>query len=275
MATDPDEDDVIRIRIDTQHAVEAFGHLLAEQARAGEVNAPANPAATAVWRELAPFRLVEYAYLGDGVGPIDEACFVFPDGALYAVDDEIPERAVADLVSGAAPLPPIALYLLLARPAGRAAIESFLHRLSSHLGNGPVVEAGPADGVPLDRVGLLDGLAARSLDADGRAYAALDLGFRPEIVGFADAAARDNFVAWSRAMADWLAGQEGDPVELGLAEAVKPARPAPVPEAGCRVVWLDPPPGVPVPPLSAEVFRPYWSAVRGTIRLSRGAVAAG
>ena len=55
-------DDVIRIRVDTTWAVLDFIRQLAEQAAAGETRAPANPAQTAIFRDIAPYRLVEHNY---------------------------------------------------------------------------------------------------------------------------------------------------------------------------------------------------------------------
>jgi len=61
-------DDVIRIRVDTDAAVREFMNILAAQAAEGETRAPANPANRAVFRELAPYRLLEYEYVDAGIG---------------------------------------------------------------------------------------------------------------------------------------------------------------------------------------------------------------
>ncbi|MDO8606369.1 MAG: hypothetical protein Q7R40_07540 [Phaeospirillum sp.] len=258
-------DDVIRIRIDTTRAVDAFLTLLAEQAAEGETRAPANPAATALWRELAPFRLVEYGYVEPGVGPIAGAFLGFPDGELYSVEDDVPEDAVTDLVKGnehsAVDLPPIYVYIVLEKPANREAIDSFLTELSSHVGHALVgvvpgmdgrlkarfYDAEGTNGVAresnrhLTKAGVLDRFAARSQRSDGRAYACLTYAYAKQILEFVSAAERDDFVSWSRALCDWIFGHGDDAIQLGFPEAYRPAELAPVPEDDRPVVRVAAP----------------------------------
>jgi hypothetical protein len=299
MPNDP-MDDVIRIRIDTTRAVEAFLALLAEQAAEGETRRPANPAATAIWRELAPFRLVEYGYVDEGVGAIQGAYLGFPDGALYDASDDVPEEAVTRMVAGneesAVPLPPIYVYVLLAQPAGRDAIDRFLTELSSHVGHallavvkGPdgglrprLYDADAANAVAgeaarhFSRDGLLAGIASGSQRPDGRAYAVLTYAYARQVLEFSDAESRDDFVAWSKALCDWIFGHGDDAAELGFAEAHRPATVAPVPDddrlairvMGPRrfdrsIAWDGLAEGA--GPDAVDGARDYWSYVRGAI----------
>jgi len=281
-------DDVIRIRIDTTRAVDAFLTLLAEQAAEGETRAPANPAATALWRELAPFRLVEYAYVDDGVGAIAGAFIGFPDGGLYSVEDDIPEEAVTDLVKGnehrAVALPPLYVYVVLEQPASRAAIDAFLTELSSHVGQfydaeGSRDMAREADR-HLGKPALLGRFASRGQRGDGRAYAGLTYAYARQILEFATAADRDDFVAWSQSLCDWIFGHGDDAIELGFPEAHRPAEPAPVPEAGRPVIHLAAPSGFEngtawtginsdAPSEDVAGARDYWAYVRRTLDETR------
>ena len=297
-------DDVIRIRIDTTRAVEAFLTLLAEQAAEGETRAPANPAATALWRELAPFRLVEYAYVFTGVGAIQGAYVGFPDGGLYSVEDDIPEDAVTDLVLGnehrVVELPPIYVYVVLEAPVGREAIDSFLTELSSHVGHALVGVVPGGDGVlkarlydseatngvaregdrHLGKAALLDSFASRSQRGDGRAYACLTYAYAKQILEFGSAAERDEFVAWSRSLCDWIFGHGDDAKELGFPEAHRPAELAPVPEADRPVVHMVAPGSFQdgaawtginsdAPPEDVGGARDYWAYVRRTLDEAR------
>ena len=301
-------DDVIRIRIDTTRAVDAFLALLAEQAAEGETRAPANPAATALWRELAPFRLVEYAYVDGGVGAIVGAYIGFPDGGLYSVEDDIPEDAVTDLVKGnehrSAELPPIYVYVVLEQPANREAIDGFLTELSSHVGHALVGVVPGSDGRlkarfydaegsrgvareadrHLSKAGVLDRFASRSQRGDGRAYAGLTYAYAKQMLEFGSAAERDDFVAWSRALCDWIFGHGDDAVELGFPEAHRPAELAPVPDDDRPVIRLAAPfsfengsawTGInsDAPPADVAGARDYWAYVRRTLDEARsGAV---
>lgn len=258
-------DDVIRIRIDATRAVDAFLALLDEQAAEGETAIPSNPAATAIWRELAPFRLVEYAYVSDAVGPVTGAYVGFGDGRLFSVEDDIPEEVVTDMVQGnehrAVALPPIYIYVVLEKPAGRDAIDTFLTELSAQVGHALVGVVPGSDGRlkarfydaegtrgvaregsrHFSRSRLQDLIAARSHREDGRAYAVLTYAFARHVVEFASIAERDDFLAWSRALDVWLAGRDGDAAELGFPEVVRPAESAPVPATGQPVARLAPP----------------------------------
>jgi len=282
MAQQP-TDDVIRIRIDTTEAVEAFTRLLQQQAAEGETRAPANPAATAVWRELAPFRLVEYAYIDESVGPIDGAYIGFPNGALYAVEEDIPDQLVNDLVSSgetdSTALPPLYIYVPLRQATEIAAIEAFLTVLSAHIGHSIVgilpggdggmagrvfdsegthpitVEAGPYPG----RQDVLDRFATRSRRPDGRAYAALTLSFTRHVLEFADASARDEFVAWTQALCDRLFSEGEDADAQGFAGAYRPAEIAPSPAETDTIVRLSTP--VPSRQASPEAMRAAWTAI--------------
>ncbi|OAN52847.1 hypothetical protein A6A04_15200 [Paramagnetospirillum marisnigri] len=293
-------DDVIRIRIDTTRAVAAFLDLLAEQAAEGETRRPANPAATAIWRELAPFRLVEYAYVDEGVGAILGAYVGFPDGSLYAAGDEIPDSAVCDLVQGneerVVDLPPLYIYVVLAQPVGREAIDAFLTELSSHVGHALVGVVPGADGRLKARVFdaegtkgvareadrhlskqvLVERFAQRSQCSDGRAFAALSYAFARQSLEFATVAERDDFVAWSRVLCDWIFAHGDDAAQLGFAEAHRPAEPAPIPDDGRATIRLASPSAYAdgsawaclapdAPPEALGPVRDYWNYVRRTI----------
>ena len=295
-------DDVIRIRIDTARAVEAFADLLLQQAAEGETRAPANPAATAIWRELAPFRLVEYTYVDDGVGAIAGAYIGFPGGELYSVAEDIPEEAVTGLLPGhaAAALPPIYVYVVLEQPAGRDAIDGFLNELSSQVGHALVAVVPAANGQlkarlydaegtkgvareaarHQDKAALLERVAARSQRPDGRAYAALAYAFAKQSLEFASASERDDFINWSRALCDWIFGHGDDSVDLGFPEAHRPAELAAIPEEGRAVVRLAAPHSfeggvawigisADAPPEDMNGARDYWAYVRRTIDAAR------
>lgn len=287
MALQP-TDDVIRIRIDTTQAVDDFLHLLAEQAAEGETREPANPAATAIWREIAPFRLVEYAYIDPSLGPIDGAFIGFPDGALYAVEEDIPDHVVADLVAGcehrAVPLPPLHVYVLPHRPTPIPAIAAFLTRLSAHIGHcllgvlpgedgqmvawtinadGTRAVAAAETGDHLGRDDILARFAARFRRPDGRAYAALTLSFARHVLEFANEAERDAFVSWSRHLCDWIFAHGGNADALGFAEAYRPAEIAPTPDRDSptlRIGITMPPPDSPI-----ETMQATWAALRHAI----------
>ena len=126
-------DDVIRIRIDTAGAVDNFLAVLKEQAADGETSAPANPGNRAVFRELAPYRLVEYDYVDGSVGGVEGAFIGFPDGAIYSVAELIPEEVVNSLLATVPP-PPLYVYVVLAAPASCDAIDHYLEALASHIG---------------------------------------------------------------------------------------------------------------------------------------------
>jgi hypothetical protein len=293
-------DDVIRIRIDATRAVDAFLALLAEQAADGETVAPANPAATAIWRELAPFRLVEYGYVSEAVGPIIGAYIGFPDGRLHSVEDDIPEDAVTDMVQGnecrAVDLPPLYIYVVLDQPAGREAIDTFLVALSAQVGHAlvgvvpgldgklkvRVYDADAVRGVAREaerhfgKAQLLERFSALTRRPDGRAYAVLTYAYAKCILEFPSAEQRDDFVAWSRALCDWLGARGDDPAELGFAEALRPAELAPIPEDDRPVArWVGPSSvegnrawtGITdaASPEERTAARAYWAALRQSL----------
>lgn len=260
MAAERSSDDVIRIRIDTGAAVRAFMAQLASQAAEGETRAPAHPANRAVFRELAPYRLVEYEYVGNGIGAIEGVFVGFPDGSLYSVADDIPEAAVDAVVAGDPErLPPILVHVVLARPQPADRVDGFLAALARHMGQTVVAVGRDDDGRMVARshdgksvalIGeagndplptkaqLLEWFAARSQGADGRAYARLPLDYSPHLLEFASAAERDDFVRWTRSLCDWVEACGGGWGDLGLAEMPRTAWPAP---AGGPAVRLVPP----------------------------------
>lgn len=263
-------DDVIRIRIDATLAVADFMAQLAEQAAEGETAAPANPANRAIFRELAPFRLVEYSYVDPAIGTIDGVCVGFADGSLYSVSEDIPEAVIDALVAqDHTDLPPIYIYILLAEPRSAPAIDHFLEALAVHLGR-------PLVGVFRDRGGCMAGhcyaldtpiagrealaqqasrsvleanrhfdkvrtlrhLARSNLTADGRAFAQITYKFAPHVAEFTDAAKRDDFIAWSRTLCEWIYSRWCDWEDLGLTEILRPAEMAAGPADGAVAVRL-------------------------------------
>lgn len=269
MPVDRPSDDVIRIRVDTAQAVREFMDVLAVQAAEGETRAPANPANRAVFRELAPYRLVEYDYVGDGIGGIEGVFLGFPDGSIYSVADDLPEERIDALVAGnPATLPPVYVHVVLAGPQPAARIEQYLRALACHVGKPVVAVHRDAAGrmgahaydcpgcgcvgdirdavvksvleadMHLSKARVLERFAARSRDADGRAYAQLTFAFAPHLLEFASAAERDDFVAWSRMLCDWVYARWCSWEDLGFSEVLRPATVAP---AGRGAVRLAPP----------------------------------
>lgn len=287
MAANLTSDDVIRIRIDTASTVRDFLDLLAAQAAEGETRQPANPANRAVFRELAPFRLVEYAYVDAGIGDVDGVYLGFPDGTVYGVADEIPEAVVDTLVADeVADMAPVYLYIVLAQPRGGAAIAHFLQCLSLHLGK-PVVgvyrgddgtmAAHAFDGDPagrragqdaaliksvleanrhLSRQRVLERYAARAESPDGRAWAQLTYNFTKHVIEFPSAADRNDFIEWSRILCEWIYARWCSWEELGFSEILHPAEVAPAPRGEIVAVKLN-------PPAKAQGGRP-WRAFGGT-----------
>ncbi len=275
-------DDVIAIRVDAARAVADFLALLARQAAEGESAQPANPANRAVFRELAPYRLVEYEYIDPAVGPVEGAYVGFPDGGIYSCGEVIPEEAVDGFLSaGGAALPPLYVYVLLAKPAGAAALGAYQDALATHLGMpvvgvihgadggvtaglhagdallsaaeravlGAVVRAAAAEtGRHLAKATVLARHAGSSLRPDGRAYAHLTHRFSRRILEFATPAERDSFVAWSQAFCRQAPG-----------EAPRPAEPCAAPPASFKVIRLPPPPADPA--MDGE----YWAGVTAAI----------
>lgn len=291
MAVDKASDDVIRIRIDTAAAVQEFLDLLEAQAAEGETRAPANPANRAVFRELAPYRLVEYAYVDGDIGEIDGVYLGFADGSIYAVTDEIPEAVVDALVEGeVADLPPAYLYIVLAETRGPAAIAHFMRALSAHLGKPLVavyrdsagamsahgfdgdlavaasphcaqIEGGMVRSVleanrHLTRQRVLERYAARSESPDGRAWAQITYNFSKHVIEFGSAADRNDFIDWSRTLCEWIYARWCSWDELGFSEVLRPAEIAPAPKGEIVPVKL-------LPPAKAQGGQP-WRAFGGT-----------
>ncbi|MGE5505329.1 MAG: hypothetical protein ACM31L_12965 [Actinomycetota bacterium] len=268
-------DDVIRIRIDTTWAMLDFIRLLAAQAAEGETRAPANPAQTAIFRELAPYRLVEYDYVDPGIGTVESVLVGFPNGALFAAGEDIPEAEVGDLivnhVDDEPVLPAIYVYVVLSHPASPEAISDYLDALSNHLGQ-PVVAAARVDGTlaafihgasengdgfgrlraaaahcaaesarHLDKARLTNAFAANCQRADGIAYARLTYAYDSHVLEFAGPDERNDFLSWSRQLCRWLDTQPGSAEDLGFPEATRPAQIARVPEDDIPVARLAPP----------------------------------
>jgi hypothetical protein len=231
--------DVIAIRIDAARAVAEFTDQLRQQAEEGEAMAPANPGNRALFRALAPFRLVEYDYIAPEIGPIIGAFVGFPDGGMYRCDEIIPEEAInADL----AVLAPLCIYIVLDQPAPEDAIAHYLAALSAHLGQ--KLEAAAT----LDKAQVLDRHNRRNHLPDGRAYAQITHNFRHHTLEFPSIAERDTFVAWSH-----------DVCARGLAEfdLERPAESCAVPPPGFRVIPATSPVG--------EDAGGYWRSLMAVI----------
>lgn len=290
-------DDVIRIRVDTTWAVLSFIRQLAEQAAAGETRAPANPAQTAIFREIAPYRLVEYNYVDDRVGTVEAAYVGFPDGALFAASDDLPGAAVNHLilttVGNEPALPPVYIYVVLSAPASEDRIRGYLQALANHLGQ-PLVglfyrdgeaiavaedAAGPADGRVkaaaaraigerdrhLSKSVLQVDLSAMCERPDGRAYARISHAYAQEVLEFASREDRDIFLRWSRELWGWLQTQQAGNAELGFPEFLRPAEPAQAPEeASPNAVRLRPP--LPFADNAVGPARGYWAYVRTALK---------
>ncbi len=290
MPVDVSSDDVIRIRIDTASTVQDFLDLLAAQAAEGETRQPANPANRAVFRELAPFRLVEYAYVDAAIGTVDGVYLGFPDGTIYAVADQVPEAVVDALVAGdVADLAPVYLYIVLAEARSVAVIDGFLGALALHLGkplvgvsrddqgamsarlfeiadpalNGQrarleaqVVKSVLEANRHLSRQRVLERYAARSESPDGRAWAQISYNYTRHVIEFSSAADRNDFIEWSRTLCEWIYARWCSWEELGFSEILRPAEVAPAPKGEIVAVKLS-------PPAKAQGGRP-WQAFGGT-----------
>ncbi|MBC7950409.1 MAG: hypothetical protein H7Z12_01135 [Rhodospirillaceae bacterium] len=287
MSAEKSSDDVIRIRVDTGLAVQDFLDLLAEQAAAGETCAPANPANRAVFRELAPYRLVEYAYVDGEIGAIDGVYLGFSDGALYAVTDEIPEEQVDALVRDVpAEMAPVYVYVVLAEAQAPERIDHFMAALAHHVDK-PVVgifrdAAGIMTGhaydggdvtsrarldsavvksvleanLHLSKQRVLERYAARAESPDGRAWAQITYNFAKHVVEFASPAERNDFMDWSRTLCEWIYARWCSWEDLGFAEIMRPAEVAPAPKGEIVAVRLN-------APAKAQDGRP-WQAFGGT-----------
>lgn len=286
-------DDVIRIRIDTAQAVKEFLALLAAQRAEGETCAPANPANRAVYRELAPFRLVEYGYV-DPDAKVDGAYLGFPDGSIYAAGDDIPEpvvdRMLADHRGDWSDLAPVYVYILLSEPAPPAELDQFSRQLSLHLsqplvcvyrgedgrmaghgcdGDTPASASAMRDRLEaqvvksvleanrhLPKARILERFAQSSQAGDGRAFAALTFNFSKHRVEFASPADRDDFIAWTRRLCERIYAKCCGWPEMGADEVFRPADPTPLPPEGEVVTRL-------LSPARFDGGRP-WSAFGGT-----------
>ena len=279
-------DDVIAIRVDTALAVADFLVQLRHQADEGETEAPAKPANRAVFRELAPYRLVEYDYVESCVGAVEGAYVGFPGGGVYNCAEVIPEEAVDSLLAdAAAAYPPLYVYVLLAAPAPAAALARYLDALASHLGMPLVGLFHPGDGTIAAAVhagdeapdaehlaALHDAVAAAVRESDrhltkaevvgrhaacshlpdGRAFACLSHRFSRRILEFPSIAERDAFVAWS----------VGFCAQAGGTEVLRPAEPCAVPPPDFRVIRVRPPLPADSDPAAALT---YWVEVTGII----------
>lgn len=263
-------DDVIRVRIDAVQAVADFMDMLGQQAAAGEAEAPDNPASCAIYRELAPFLLEEYAYIDPAVGEVAGVYVGFADGALYSVSEEIPEPEIdALLAESHETLPPVYLYIVLAAPQPCAVIDRFLAALATHLER-PLVgvfrdQAGRMAARPyaldapaeqrerlarqviqcaieanrhLDKARLLRRLEERIRPAAGRAFARVTYRYAQHVLEFATAAERDDFVAWSRTLCEWVYSRWCSWEDLGFSEILRPAEAAGPPVGDVAVVRL-------------------------------------
>lgn len=287
MSAEKSSDDVIRIRVDTGLAVQDFLDLLAEQAAAGETCAPANPANRAVFRELAPYRLVEYAYVDGDIGTIDGVYVGFPDGAIYAVTDEIPEEQVdALLYDTPAEMAPVYVYVVLAQPQPSERINHFMTALATHVDKplvgifrdaagtmtghaydgGDVTQRARLDGLVvksvleanmhLSKQRVLERYAAHAESPDGRAWAQITYNFAKHVVEFASPAERNDFMDWSRTLCEWIYARWCSWEDLGFAEILRPAEVAPAPKGEIIAVRLH-------APAKVQDGRP-WQAFGGT-----------
>lgn len=291
MPVEKSSDDVIRIRVDMALAVQQFLDLLAAQAADGETRAPANPANRAVFRELAPYRLVEYSYIDEAIGGIDGVYVGFPDGTIYSVADEIPEEAVDALVSGdPARMEPVYLYVVLEQARPAALIDHFLQALAIHVGKvlvgvyrdtvgimtahgydgdesaavsphrarldaaviASVVEANRH----LSKQRVLERYAARAESPDGRAWAQITYNFTKHVVEFASPADRNDFMEWSRILCEWVYARWCSWKDLGFTEILRPAEVAARPKGEIVAVRLQAPSRI-------QDGRP-WQAFGGT-----------
>lgn len=287
------QEDVIRIRVDTARAVREFLTVLEQQAAEGETRAPAKPRATAIYRELAPYRLVEYAYVDASVGEVGGAYIGLPDGTIYSVTDEIPEGAVAAMVkSPVEDLPPVYVYVLLEDPAPAAAIGTFLEALSHHTGlpfvgvfrdqgvmtarfyagdepvtfvpDAMVARALAETELHLTKQQVLDAFVRRTESVDGRAFARVSYGFARHVLAFSTIADRDDFVAWSRTLGEAMDEAHKSWEDLGFAEMFRAAEPQPAPDMGQVETIL-------AAPAHYQGGRPWRAFDGGTLADSRAA----
>ena len=190
---------------------------------------------------LAPFRLVEYAYVDDKIGStIRAAFFGFPDQSLYDAASEIPEHVVPDLLAMAAGdwtrLPAIYVYLYLERSASFSEVDTYLHALGSHLdiplsgcfsevsGGWGIINYGHAPVVSVDLAAETERFlpasvfAQRMADESGQlSYAFVTWQFQKYLVKFNDKIKRDDFIQWTKSICAL-----GD---LDVVDMVKPAVP--------------------------------------------------
>jgi hypothetical protein len=290
-------DDVIRIRVDLTRAVRAFQDLLAAQAAEGETRAPANPANRAIFRELAPYRLVEYSYVDPEIGDIDGAYLGFPDGRIYSVGDDIPEEVVdAMIAAGTAPMAPVYVYVVLARPASLAAIRHFISALSLHLAQ-PLAAFGRDEGGAvtlvsgetrrgiaglaetdrhLSRQEIIDRVEASINGDDGRVYARITYQYGIHLLEFSQASDRDDFIAWSQALCRWVEGNGGQWHAVAADEVLRPAQPSPAPLGGQVATPVRSPSafiggsawagfGDGSGPVDPEALKPYWRYITAAV----------
>ncbi len=277
MVIDPADDDVIRIRIDMASAIRDFISQLAAQAAEGETRAPLNPPNRAFFRELAPFRLVEYAYLVPWGDHIAGAYLGLADGSVFSVADDIPE-SVVDAVLARDPLEdaaPAYLYVLLDAPRPGTDLAAFADALARHLDrpllwvwrdgqgavlanwhDGEVHDTATYDGRILDsqtlrpileadrylnRDRVLDRHRRQTQGRDGVCWAQITYNFQRHVVEFSGPRDRDDFIRWSQRLCEWIYGSGASLDALGLHEVLRPADIAPVPQGEVVVLHLEPP----------------------------------
>ncbi len=258
---------------------------------------------TALWQHLAPFRLEEYAYVGNDLLPVERALFGFPGGLMCDADDAVPAAWVSALAAQALAAPPplpIFLYLKIAEPVAREQTRAYGLMLSAHLDrvltgfvpapdgawcrwrfvpDGGAIDEGPAS--PRDRDRLLPWAALRAgiegedaPDAEGR-WARFRFGFEDRQLEFSDQTRRDAFLSWTVAATDALFRSPA----LSLPDLVQPANAADVRLPGRSKVRLPAPPdwvegdpwdfsGGKDGKVGAEA---YWAHVRGLLVRSCGA----
>lgn len=287
MSAEKSSDDVIRIRVDTGLAVQEFLDLLAEQAAAGETCAPANPSNRAVFRELAPYRLVEYSYVDEAIGAIEGVYAGFSDGSIYSVADEIPEEQVDALVrDDPANMAPIYVYVVLDQPQPASCIDHFLTALAIHVGkplvgvfrdasgamtahgydggddvnharlDAAVVKSVLEANMHLSKQRVTERYAARSESADGHAWAQITYNYTKHVVEFTSVAERNDFMDWSRTLCEWIYARWCSWEDLGFDEILRPAEVAPAPKGEIVAVRLQ-------APAKVQDGRP-WQAFGGT-----------
>ena len=227
---------------------------------------PLERAETALWQQLAPFRLVEYAYIDNDLLPVERAFFGFPGGLICEADDDVPATWVAGLAAAAVQAPPpqpVFLYLKSGAPVTPLLACEYGRMLSGHVeqpltGYCPTPGGGwtrwrfTPEGGGCEEGAATPGEQARLLSwADlcaandgpetpggerGR-WARFRFGFDNRLLEFADAGRRDDFLGWSRAATDALFRS----TSLSLPDLVQPANAVDLRRPGRATVPLPAP----------------------------------